>query len=157
MSEQYVSKACCTLPPLKSEYEAQGTFIELDGTRVYIASPAPEGNVEEAVLIFYDIFGFLPNVLQGADTFAKQLQASGRNALVVLPDFFHGAPYDVNNFPPKEGFGPVIQWINDNGNEEKITPTLNKVSAYLSSRGVKKVGTVGYCWGAKVCHLHCTK
>lgn len=49
------SKACCTLPPVESDYTPQGTIENLGDLPVYTVGPK---DATKAVLVFYDIFGF---------------------------------------------------------------------------------------------------
>jgi dienelactone hydrolase len=45
---------------------------------------------KKAILVIYDIFGFFPQTIQGADILA----ASG-DYQVFMPDFFEGQPADI--------------------------------------------------------------
>ena len=53
------SKACCTVPPVVTEgYKEKGEWIT-----------GPK-DAKSALLVVYDIFGFFPQTLQGADILA---------------------------------------------------------------------------------------
>lgn len=62
------SKACCTVPPVVSEgYKEKGEFITINGMKTYATGPK---DAKSALLVVYDIFGFFPQTLQGADILA---------------------------------------------------------------------------------------
>jgi len=44
-----------------------------------------------------DIFGFFPQTEQGADLLSHALSGTK----VIMPDFFRGKPWPVDDFPPK--------------------------------------------------------
>ncbi len=74
--------ACCSLPPVKSDYVPVGKtekFLDMD---VYVVGPA---DAKVALIGIYDIFGFHKNSFQFCD-----LLAQGTGFKVVLPDFFRG-------------------------------------------------------------------
>ena len=51
-----------------------------------------------AILVIYDIFGFFPQTLQGADILAAGDHE--RPYRVFMPDFFDGHPADISWYPP---------------------------------------------------------
>ena len=55
--------ACCTLPPVQAEYTPKGSYSDFTGLKTYITG---EEDAKQAVLIVYDVFGFSPQILQGA-------------------------------------------------------------------------------------------
>lgn len=62
------SKACCTIPPVVSEgYKPKGEYITINGLKTYATGPS---SAKSALLVIYDIFGFFPQTLQGADILA---------------------------------------------------------------------------------------
>ena len=76
---------CHNIPPVKSDYEPVGIIDKVDDFDVYISKP--EDNLKpfkNAIIIFYDVFGFHPNVKQYCDILAKA------GFLVALPDYFRG-------------------------------------------------------------------
>jgi dienelactone hydrolase len=87
------NKACCTIPPVQTHgYEPKGTYETFEDMQVYtIGHPG-----HKTIICIFDIFGFYPQVLQGADLLA----ALGFRVLV--PDFFRGNPYPSDKFPPYE-------------------------------------------------------
>lgn len=78
-----LTTACCTLPPVTSDYIPPGTTINVGDLPVYETIP----NASKKLLIcVYDIFGVHPNIRQVSETIAL---AGFR---VVIPDFFRGNP-----------------------------------------------------------------
>lgn len=62
------SHACCTVPPVVSDgYKEKGEYITIDGMKTYATGPS---HAKSALLVVYDIFGFFPQTLQGADILA---------------------------------------------------------------------------------------
>lgn len=62
------SKACCTVPPVVSDgYKEKGEWITINGMKTYATGPK---EAKSALLVVYDIFGFFPQTLQGADILA---------------------------------------------------------------------------------------
>jgi dienelactone hydrolase len=55
-----------------------------------LADVTGAATAEKAILVIYDIFGFFPQTIQGADILA----ASG-GYQVFMPDFFEGQPADI--------------------------------------------------------------
>ena len=75
------SKACCTLPPAVAEnYTPKGSFETIGGNKTYLTGSKTS---KKAILWMYDIFGFSPATLQGADILA----AGGY--LVAIPDLLN--------------------------------------------------------------------
>lgn len=81
-----------------------------------------------------------------ADAYAE------RGYLTVVVDLFNGDPVPLNR---PEGF-ELSQWVahgssGDNPhNKEAIDPIIVKAIQAIRQMGVKHVGAVGYCFGAKV-------
>lgn len=57
------SSACCTLPPVQVEYTPKGTYEDVAGIKSYTIGPEDS---KSSVLFVYDIFGYSPQILQGA-------------------------------------------------------------------------------------------
>jgi len=73
--------ACCTLPPVRSDYKEKGFYKAYGGfDKVYVAGPEEPGKL--VLVCVFDIFGFKPQTLQGADILAEELKAQ-----VLMPDF----------------------------------------------------------------------
>lgn len=108
----------------------------------------PEGKAHKDTAILY-----LPDVLgiwQNAQLMADQFAANGY--LCLIPDLFNGDPIPVNGL----GNMTIQTWLaqgSDGKNPhtmEQVDPIVEAAIADLKERGVKKIGAVGYCFGAKV-------
>jgi dienelactone hydrolase len=58
---------------------------------IYTTGPS---DATRAILLIYDIFGLANQTLQGADILAKLT-----DSLVLVPDFFHGQPLEMDVLP----------------------------------------------------------
>jgi hypothetical protein len=100
------SKACCTVPPVVSEgYKEKGEWITINGMKTYATGPK---EAKSALLVVYDIFGFFPQTLQGADILAHsdkdhqyQLFMPGK---LCFPGFFYNRE---RSFPSVRGRHPL--------------------------------------------------
>lgn len=110
------SHACCTVPPVQAEgYSPKGDYMTVEGMKTYATGPK---DAKSALLVVYDIFGFFPQTIQGADILAhgdKEHQYQ-----VFMPDFFDGKPADISWYPPD--------------NEDK----QNKLGQYVFTRSVAR-------------------
>lgn len=62
------SHACCTVPPVVSEgYSGKGSYTTVDGLKTYATGAS---GAKTGILVVYDIFGFFPQTIQGADILA---------------------------------------------------------------------------------------
>ncbi|EKM48016.1 uncharacterized protein PHACADRAFT_109520, partial [Phanerochaete carnosa HHB-10118-sp] len=141
------NKACCTIPPVQSNYSPKGTYKAYAGfDKVYVAGPANPGKL--AVICVFDIFGFKPQTQQGADILAEELGAQ-----VYMPDFFEGdEPWTLDKFPPTkpEDQQKFQEWFAGFANPANHVPRVIKVAEALKSEGVQFIVTYGFCWGGKV-------
>ncbi|KAK3249694.1 hypothetical protein CYMTET_40886 [Cymbomonas tetramitiformis] len=131
------STACCAAGvPVINEYNELGKFETINDMDCYFV-----GTGDKAVVVAYDIFGFnFKQVLQVCD----RLAAAGFT--VCCPDFFRGAPWPMEKFPP----GPednLMEWIMSAGSFDKVNADICKVMDLLKSRGATKFGALGFCWG----------
>lgn len=104
------------------------------------------------IVDIYDIFGFSIQTLQGADLLATRL-----NALVLIPDFFHGKKAQAEWYPPdteekKENF---TRFMAEHAEFHKNVEVLINVSKEYRTKfpSVKNWGALGLCWGGKVSHF----
>jgi dienelactone hydrolase len=76
---------------------------------------------------------------------ADQFAANGY--FVVMPDLFHGDPVPLNR---PEGFD-IFKWRAGppGHNPERVDPVVDASIKEMRKLGVKKLGAVGYCFGAK--------
>ncbi|KAL5182453.1 Endo-1,3-1,4-beta-D-glucanase [Glycine soja] len=63
---------------------------------------------------------------------------------VVVPDFFHGDPYN-----PENASRSIPVWLKDHGTDKGSEAAKSIIEA-LKSKGVMAIGAAGFCWGAKV-------
>ncbi|KAL7269227.1 hypothetical protein RUND412_008122 [Rhizina undulata] len=144
-----MNKACCSIPPVVStNYVPKGTYEELNGMKTYVTGPR---DAKTGVLVVYDIFGFFPQTIQGADIIASA------GHLVVMPDYFHGNPLEISVIPPDtpekqaklQSFfaGPAAPPTNV-AVSRNLYPTLQ--SQFPET---KRWGVIGYCWGGKITAL----
>ncbi|KAF8472563.1 hypothetical protein BDZ91DRAFT_715292 [Kalaharituber pfeilii] len=143
---------CCPsdVPPVVTgEYTPKGTYKEYAGLKTYLTGPE---TATVGVFVIYDIFGFYPQTIQGADILASRL-----NALVVIPDFFEGEPCDLRIFPfdTDEKKKILSTFISTKGNFKKNTTKINEVIGALKTvhNAVEHWAIMGFCWGGKITTL----
>ncbi|KAL8524797.1 hypothetical protein ACS0TY_014420 [Phlomoides rotata] len=125
---------CCENPPTLSATTGAGLVQQFGGLTSYISGP-PQSNA--AIILISDIFGFeAPNLRKIADN----VGAAG--FYTVVPDFFHGDPYVPDQHT-------ISEWLKNHGPNQGFEEAKPVIEA-LKSKGVTKVGAVGFCWGAKV-------
>ncbi|KAK2980457.1 hypothetical protein RJ640_028865 [Escallonia rubra] len=127
---------CCENPPVLSSSSGAGNVEELGGLKSYI-SGSPDSSL--AVLLVSDVYGYeAPNLRKLADKVA----AAG--FYVVVPDFLRRDPY-----VPENAERPLQVWIKEHGADQAFECAKPVIEA-IKSKGVTKVGSAGFCWGAKV-------
>ncbi|QKX58232.1 uncharacterized protein TRUGW13939_05353 [Talaromyces rugulosus] len=155
MSEH--SKSCCEtpVPGTVAAYQEKGEWIEIDGRKTYISGSK---TATRAVLYVFDIFGFSPQTLRGADILADRLSASSP-ALVIVPDWFDGFVAQKAWVPPvtpeqQEKLGGFIQ---NKASPGLVVPRVLELSKSLNKTfpTVEKLGIFGFCWGGKLASLAC--
>ena len=136
-------------PADRQRGEPTGTTTKIDGKwDAYIAAPPPDKNHKDVGILFLpDVIGIWKNSQLMADQFA----ANGYHTLVL--DVFNGDPLSLNR---PEGFD-FAKWLSvgsDGKNphtKEAVDPIVEATIKTLKEKhGVKKIGAVGYCFGAKV-------
>ncbi|KJF61236.1 dienelactone hydrolase [Coccidioides immitis RS] len=150
------SKACCSIPPvISSGYETKGKYITLNGMKTYVTGPE---SAQEAILVVYDIFGFFPQTLQGADIVSTS--DPDRKYRVFMPDFFDGSPANISWYPPQteEHQQNLSQFFQTRAPPPNTLPRIpgvleeaNKLAP--GGAGFKSWGMMGYCWGGKITSL----
>jgi hypothetical protein len=91
-----------------------------------------------------DIFGIFPNAQLLADEFAKS------GYLTVIPDLFAGDQISVADMESSKADLP--SWLPKH-QPANVDPIIEASIKYVrETLGVKSVGAVGYCFGAKVCY-----
>ncbi|KAF2858266.1 alpha/beta-hydrolase [Piedraia hortae CBS 480.64] len=135
---------CCTVG-VKHEGEAKGQIKNIGQIPTYITQP--EKKSEYAILLLSDVIGYK---FINAQLIADQFAANGY--LVVMPDLFQGDPVQLNR---PAGFD-LMNWLRTGGPEGKghgtdqVDPIVEQVIKEMrDNMGVKKIGAVGHCFGAK--------
>jgi dienelactone hydrolase len=109
-------------------------------------------DAKQGILIAYDIFGFFPQTIQGADILAYSDKEHPYQ--VFMPDFFEGEPADISWYPPgddKDKQQKLGAFFKEKAAPPKTLPRIPKIVKELSEkRGVEKWGFLGFCWGGKV-------
>ncbi|THV06104.1 hypothetical protein K435DRAFT_744436 [Dendrothele bispora CBS 962.96] len=148
MTTHNTNQACCSIPPVQSDYSPVGSFKPLGKfNKVYVTGPATSTN---AIICVYDIFGHAPieRTQQGADLLAKTLDTT-----VYMPDFFEPeGPFPIDNFPPTtdEAKQELQNFFGGIANPPETVKKLTAFGELLKSNGAKKIGVYGFCWGGKV-------
>ncbi|PRP76474.1 hypothetical protein PROFUN_15134 [Planoprotostelium fungivorum] len=141
------SSACCNIPPVTThDYQPKGKYEQLGSYKTYVTGDKTSGR---ALLCAYDIFGFFPQTIQGADILASQ------GFYVTMPDFFHGKPYPLDQAPPKndEQKQNYKDFFATTANVEENVKQAAKLGEELKKQGLNKIGIYGYCWGGKIAVL----
>ncbi|EKG17503.1 Dienelactone hydrolase [Macrophomina phaseolina MS6] len=134
----------CCIARVKHEGTAVGRMQKVAGIETYLSYPESK-STENAILIMTDVFGHeFINVQLIADQFA----ANGY--FVAIPDLFNGDAVPVDR--PAEF--DLMKWLQGHTTPH-VDPIIAAVSKELkSSMGAKRLGGVGYCFGAKyVCRF----
>ncbi|CAG7731309.1 unnamed protein product [Allacma fusca] len=131
--------ACCTLPPIRSDYTPTGRVFKIGDLEVYeTADTTPK----KVLICAYDIFGVHPNIRQVSDILAL---AGFR---VVIPDFFRGNKLDMANFDRSTIMAFVAEfgtWSNT------VKPDFEKViEHYKTQENITAFGVFGFCWGGRI-------
>ncbi|KAH7400065.1 hypothetical protein BKA64DRAFT_473931 [Cadophora sp. MPI-SDFR-AT-0126] len=144
-----VCEACKTIPPVVAEgYVEKGKWEDVGGLKTYITGPP---DAKSAILDIYDIFGFAPQSIQGADALAAAL-----GVLVFVPDFLEGdyakGEWFTNTTPENEKLKGELF-----GRAMAFGPKIKLVAKFVECIKVKwtveKLGALGLCWGGKVVAL----
>ncbi|KAI0458136.1 hypothetical protein F5B21DRAFT_461436 [Xylaria acuta] len=145
------SEACCNIPPIVSKgYDAKGKYEELGGYKTYVTGPA---DTTKGIITIYDIFGYYPQTLQGADIMAVSGETKYR---VFIPDWFEGEPCPIEWFPPdneekQKNLGGFFQKNPPPGVASQIPGYVKALSEKYPE--IKEWAILGFCWGGKVVSL----
>jgi len=152
MSTYKHSEACCKIPPIVATgYEVKGKYVELNGMKTYVTGPS---DAKEAILVFYDIFGFKDQIIQGADILAYSDKE--HSYLVIMPAWFGDEPADIAWYPPdtEEKQEKLGKWFGGAAPPKhlpKVQPTMDDAKKQYPS--ITTWGMIGYCWGGKMVSL----
>ncbi|EPQ28366.1 uncharacterized protein PFL1_04193 [Pseudozyma flocculosa PF-1] len=127
---------------------AVGSETKLADRDVYVTG---DESSSVAILLVPDIFGWrLNNTRCLADKYAK-----GVGARVYVPDFFDGeaVPTEVMSDPKLREKFDIMAFLGKYHPREASWPKVEAVVEAIRStqKGVKKVGAIGFCWGAPSC------
>jgi len=145
------SHACCTVPPVQADYKPKGKYIDVEGIKTYTTGPS---DAKRAIFIVYDIFGYYPQTLQGAD-----ILASGDHEQpyqVFMPDFFGDNACPIEWYPPdnEDKQKKIGEWFSTVAQPPNHLPKVGKiVNSLKKSHGIDTFGVVGFCWGGKITNL----
>jgi len=136
---------CCTIG-VKHEGEAKGEIKNIGKISTYFSYPEDK-QTANAILILPDVIG---HEFLNAQLIADQFAANGY--FVVMPDLFENDPIPLNR---PESFN-IMEWLQKGGPEGKghgpgqVDPIVTEIIKEMRDNlGVKKIGAVGYCFGAK--------
>ena len=104
--------------------------------------------------MIYDIFGFFPQIIQGADILAYS--DKDHPMQVFMPDFFDNNCADIAWYPPdtedkQKKLGDWFQNAAPPKHLPKISPICDE--AEKTNSNIKNWGVIGYCWGGKMVSL----
>ncbi|PTB38576.1 uncharacterized protein TrAFT101_006590 [Trichoderma asperellum] len=142
---------CCVVGTLH-EGETTGKLIKVDGTiDAYLATPpADKARDGQGILFVPDVIGIWQNSKLLADNYAAQ------GYTVLMPDIFNGDPLSLN----RPGDFDFVKWITEGSDGKNphtppaVDPIIVKSIKALRDLGIKKIGAVGYCFGAKYVVRH---
>ncbi|KAL1860019.1 hypothetical protein Plec18167_009504 [Paecilomyces lecythidis] len=129
--------ACCATG-FKHEGNPTGEIKDVGGVKTYFSQPKEK--TDKAILILTDIFGIYTNSQLIADQFAEN------GYLAVIPDLFAGDAIDVAAM--EGGKVDLPSWIQKH-QPNHVDPIVEASIKSLREQGIKKIGGVGYCFGAK--------
>lgn len=87
-------KHCMEGKMIESNYTPRGSEYEIGNLTVY---ESDNRAAQRLLIAVHDIFGMHENIKQIADEIGNLY-----NFRVIVPDFFHGFPWDLDRFPPEE-------------------------------------------------------
>ncbi|KAG6885719.1 hypothetical protein C0993_010892 [Termitomyces sp. T159_Od127] len=121
--------ACCSIPPVQSDYTPQGSFKSYAGfSRVYVTGPEDSDTK-----------------IQGADIVASALKAT-----VYMPHFFEPkGPYPIEKFPPQneQDKHDLQEFFGGTASPAIAIQKLTDFGTALRNNGAKNVAAYGFCWG----------
>ncbi|EMR09674.1 hypothetical protein PNEG_01863 [Pneumocystis murina B123] len=139
----FSNKACCSVLPVISNYIPKGFMTKISGLDAYVVG----NNKRRTLICIYDIFGYWPQTKQCID-----LLSSGLDARIIMPDFFKGNPFLIENFPPDtpEKKKELSNFISGPANPEKNLQVLGSIIKDVKQDDVESLAVFGFCWGGKL-------
>jgi dienelactone hydrolase len=113
-------------------------MISTTKVETYLAYPKDKSTVN-AILVLTDAIG---HRFINAQLIADQFAANGY--FVVMPDLFHGDAAPLNRSSDFD----FEKWHQGHG-IERVSPAVEAALKEIKKAGAKKIGGVGYCFGAK--------
>ncbi|KAI0837893.1 Alpha/Beta hydrolase protein [Hypoxylon sp. FL0890] len=150
------SEACCNIPPVVSKgYTAKGTYEDIGGYKSYVTGPK---EATKGIIEIFDIFGYYPQTLQGADILATSDHK--QQYKVFIPDWFKGEPCPLEWFPPdtpekQKNLGAFFQKNPPPSVAAKVPDYVKAVQEKHPE--IKSWAIIGFCWGGKVVSLVTSK
>lgn len=147
------SAACCNIPPIVSKgYEHKGKYETIGGLNTYVTGPA---DAKKAIFMIFDIFGFYPQTIQGADILANSDEHN--KYLVLMPDITEGNPADISWYPPdtEEKQKKLGNFFQTTGLPPKCAESVPGLVKAMGEKypSIEKWGMLGFCWGGKIVSL----
>lgn len=134
--------------------EPTGTVIKVSGKwDAYVATADGESQRKKtALLLLPDVMGIWINSKLLADEFAS------RGYTCMVMDIFNGDSLTLNDVVTRD----IPKWVSEGSNghnphtPEFIDPIVSAaIDTLKTAYGAARVGSAGYCFGAKVCMLAC--
>jgi len=140
---------CCGTVHARHEGDALGKMETLNGVETYVARPSDKVHNGIGILFLTDVLG---HKLHNAQLLADQFAANGY--LTIMPNIIHNDPVPTENAP--KDFD-IMKWFVGEAPHGKVShtpdtvfPVVNAAVEWLRGEGgIKKLGAVGYCYGAK--------
>ncbi|KAI0165446.1 putative cytoplasm protein [Hypoxylon sp. FL1284] len=142
---------CCTVG-VKHDGEPTGRDIKIGKWDAYLAEPKAEKAHQGAALLYLpDVIG----IWQNAKLMADQYAANGYMCVIV--DLFNGDALPIN----RPADFDIMSWLTKGSTGDNphtpdgVDPIVSAAIKWLKTeKGVTKLGSVGYCFGAKYVARH---
>jgi len=137
----------CCVGVIRCESDLKGSLSKINGDALELYTTEPgENRNGAAVVVIHDIYGFgIPNSKYVVDHLASHGFVS------VMGDLYHGDAWPASSTPPHqdEKFGPWAQTKTSPEFWGQVTSELAAIAEHLRSKGISKIGLLGFCWGGR--------
>ncbi|EED14969.1 dienelactone hydrolase, putative [Talaromyces stipitatus ATCC 10500] len=145
------AESCCTRTPIGTNQKVP--VVKIANLDTYVTGNTSS---KSGVVVIYDIFGFYPQTLQGADLLAAQT-----GAVTFVPDVLENW-YALHDWIPPDNEEKRIAFQTFFAENAAPPLVLPKVNAWLAEAkgkypSVEKWGILGLCWGGKIAVLESTE